>query len=518
MTVLFRTLDVDYVQWKAVTRTLLRLDFRLPLASDGSAGGKVGSLLSMVLVTSLFGAGVALVVSAGGGVLLTAVITLSYLSVMLATTLLTQHGTTMLSTSDYIILGSRPVSSRTFLAIRLTNVLVHALLVTSLTAYPVVLTYFMARGVHIGRGLGAVVAIYAWAVALTLALVAAYATVLRSIGAARLRSAVGYLQLLGGFLAYGGLLLGTRLLRDSRFAGLELPDEWWVAALPPAWFASYIELATGTTNSTTHLRLGLSVAALLALVVALRGKLGVDYARGLSELTTAGDPGPVTTQRRNGWLLFARDEGRAAALLVIAHFRHDLRVRMGILAIVPLIVFYLLLGRQEQTFDLVAMAVLLFPALVTRHFSTSDTHHASWIFHATPARHPALIVGVKNIATVYFLIPFLVLVTAVFAWRSGDVSHALVHAGMLGLLSHIALQGAIVIKPRLPFSEPPDKTSGSGSLMTWMLVVIVGGQLTLLGLDRFVYASSGRTLATFGALLVLSAALNRLIAWRVGHE
>lgn len=514
MTALFRQLDVDYVQWKAVTRTLLRTDFRLPLTEGPSGFGRVRSLAIMFLILSVFGLGAAAIVFINPNVLLTGTITLAYLSAMLMTTLLTQHGMTLLSTADYVVLGSRPVSSRTFLAIRLTNVLFHALVVTSLMAYPVVFAYVVAHGVSIARGIAALFAIYLWSLLLALALVAAYGAMVRAFGAARLRSAVGYLQLVVGFMSYGGLFFASRLLRESTLASATLPDAWWIALIPPAWFASYLEAAGGVMNSTTLLRGGLSVVSLLALAVILRGRLGLDYARRLSELLVETESVAKASMRTP---FFTRDEGRAAAILVLAHFRHDLRVRLGILAIVPLIGFYLVLGAAEEAPDLVAWAVLLFPALLTRHFASSEAHHASWLYHVTPASHARLIIAAKNIALLYFLLPFLLLVAVVFSWRSGHVGHGILQAAMLGLISHLALQGAIIIAPRLPFAQPPDKTTGSGSLMAWMLLVILGGQGAMAVLERWVYPSTARIVAALLALVVASWLLNHAIAWRVGR-
>jgi hypothetical protein len=511
VTTLFRQLGVDYVQWRAVTRTLLRTDFRLPLMDDASSRGRL-QVLTMGVVLGFYGLGAALVVVASPDVLLTGTIVLAYLSMMLVTTLLTQHGITLLSTVDYEILGCRPVSSRTFLAIRLTNVLFHSLVVTTLMAYPVVIAYVVAHQVDVIRGIAAFVAIYSWSIVLTLAVVSGYGALLTVLGGVRLRSLVGYLQLAAGFFAYGGLLLGSRLLRGSSLDSAALPDAWWLVLVPPTWYASYLELAVGVTNSSTMIRGALSIAALTGLSALLRGRLGLDYARRLSELLVATEPVAASSPRTP---LFRGGEAHAAAILVLAHFRHDLRVRLGILAIVPLMGLYLVLGANDESVDFVAWAVLLFPALLVRHFATSDDHRASWIYDATPARHGRLVIAVKNIAVAYFLVPFLILVAATLAWREGDVTRGILETLMLGLISHLALQGAMLISPRLPFALPPDKTTGTVSLIAWMTLVILGGQGALYALDRWVYPSAMGVAVSLAALIAASWPLNRAITWRI---
>jgi hypothetical protein len=509
----FTLFGVDYRQWKAVTRTLLRTDFRLPLSDSGS-WGRAGQWLGAILFLGLFGTGAAMVVLMGGDTLLTGTLVLTYLSVMLVSTLLTQHGMTLLTTADYAILGPRPVSSRTFLAIRVTNILFHAMLVTALMAYPVVIAYTVAGGLDIARAGAATLAIVGWALAVTLAVVASYGTLLQAIGAARFRRALGYMQLAGGFLAYGGLLAASRAVGPMTVSAASLPDAWWVALIPPAWFASYLELASGGTNSTTLVRAAMSLAALVALAATLSGKLSLSYAARLADLTSTSE---TARQAVTQTPFFTRNEARAVALLVLAHFRYDLRVRMGVLGVIPLVILYTLLGTQRSSLDLLAMAVLLFPAVLSRYFATSDAHPAAWVYHVTPARHARLVTATKNIAVVYFLVPFLCLVSVLFAWRFEDLWRAVVHSTMLGILSHIALQGSVLMVPRLPFALPPDKTAGSGSLMLWMIVVILGGQGALTILDRWVYVSSVRMASAVVVLAALSWALNRAVASRARH-
>ena len=511
MTALFKLLDVDYRQWKALTRTLLRSDFRLPLADGSSPFGRAGHLFTLALMLGLFGVGAAAVVFSSNDVLLTGIIALGYVSVMLATMLLTQHGTTLLATADYVILGARPVSSRTFFAIRITNVLFHSLLLTSLMAYPIVIAYALAHAAHLRLAAASIASVYGWSLAVTLLLVASYGTLLAIVGTARLHRAVGYLQLLAGVLSYGGLLLTSRFLANSALARMSMPDQWWIVLLPPSWFASYLELASGATNSTTLLRAALSVSTLTALAFVLRGRLGVEYAGRLAEVpgaTTKGESSATQTP------FFRRGEARAVAILVLAHFRHDLRVRMGILAVVPMMALYVLIDTRDRSFDLMAMAVLLFPALLSQHFAATDAYAASWIYHATPSNTARLVIALTNISVIYFLVPFLVFIVGVFTWRMGNAWDAVVHTVILGLFSHISLQGAAIIRPRLPFALPPDKTRGSGTLLVWMVLVLIGGQLALFALNRWVYVSSVRTAGAILLLILLTLALHRVVAWR----
>jgi hypothetical protein len=257
--------------------------------------------------------------------------------------------------------------------------------------------------------------------------------------------------------------------------------------------------------------------------MALRGRLGMDYASQLAEVPVSVQPTPSRSLRTP---FFTAAEPRAVALLVFAHFKHDLRVRMGVLGILPLLVLYVILGGDNPASDpfvaapagspdFIALAVLLFPAVLTQHFSSSESFRASWIYIVTHADRAQLVAALKNIAVVYFLLPFLVLVAALYVWRSDEVGHALAHTAMLGLISHVALQGAVWLNPHLPFARPPDKIQGSAGLFAWMLFVIIGGQLLVWLLPRVVYVSWTRVGAAGVALGGLTWLLNRAIDRRV---
>ena len=530
MTALFNRLGVDYIQWKAVSRTLLRTDFRVPMSQSGETYSlhTIRGVAMAGAVHGFIGLASAIVVFVSRDVLLTATIVLAYLAFVLVTTLMTQHSVTLLSQHDYLVLAPRPVSSRTFLAIRLTNVLFHAGLITTFMAVPPIVAFGVAYAPRVA--VAAALAIYAWAVALTLAVSATYGAVLQFVGSARLQRALGYMQLVMGLLMYGGMLFATRLFGNGGLDGVTLREPWpW--SIPPAWYASYLQIATGTATPAIWGRAVLSLGVVVAIFVALRGRLGVDYASRFADLSesteTASARGTQSRARTlmGDWLLRS-GEARAAGILIVAHFRHDLRVRMGVLGVLPLLLLYLYLGGEDSAIDpfvtasrrstdFIALAVLIFPAVLTRHFASSDAHSASWIYTVTTADRPKLVIAAKNVAVAYFLVPFLLLVSAVYTWRFGHAGHAIAHTVVLGLVSHVALQGSVALSGHPPFSRPPEKISGGAGLFAWMIVVIFGGQLLVWALPRFVYVSWSRVGAVIATLVAVTWGLNRVIAWRV---
>jgi hypothetical protein len=522
VTALFARAGVDYGQWKAISRTLLRADFRPPGPNTDSYSLRtVGGLVLMVAIYGLFGLGAAVITVMNGDVLLTGTVTLTYLAMLLVTALLAQHSAGIVSTTDYAVLAPLPVSSRTFLAVRLTNILFHATLLTTLMAYPPVAAFTFAHGVSVRRGVAAAAAIYAFSFAMTFALVALYGTLLRLFGAARLQKALGYAQTLIGVAAYGGGVLVLQIVGRQALGLATMPREPWLLLIPPAWFASYLEIATGIADWNAWARAALSIAFLGAMAALLRGPLGTEYAARLSQLVSEA---PTQSARMpvSAALFFTRGEARAVALLVRAHFRHDLRVRLGVLALLPLTLLYMFMGARDggggdpftaerARGDLIALAVLFFPTIVVQQFSSSEAYRAAWIYFATPANRAALIVSLKNVIVTFFLLPYVAFLAIAFTWRFGHVGHALVHAGFMGLIGHLALLTGALVEPRLPFALPPKKAANSAAMLAWMLGVMMAGNALLFFLVHWVYADWWRV-GSFAVLLVtVSALLNAAI-------
>jgi len=511
---------VDYDQWKAISRTLLRADFRPPGPNAESYSLRtLGGFLLMVLIYGLFGVGAAVIIVVNSDVLLTGIVTLTYLATLLITALLAQHSAAIVSTTDYAILAPLPVSSRTFLAVRLTNVLFHTTLLTTLMAYPPIAAFTLAHGVSIRRGLSAAAAMYAFSFAIAFALVALYGTMLRVFGAARLQKVLGYAQTAIGVFAYGGVVFVLQFAGRRALAAAAMPREPWLLLLPPAWFASYIEIASGIGDWNAWARAAISIAVLGGMAVLLRGPLGVEYAERLGQLASVAPTESAPLQRRRA-LLFTRDEARAVALLVRAHFRHDLRVRLGVLALAPMTLLYMFIGVRDggsgdpfvsnasRAGDLIGVAVLFFPTIVVQQFSACDAYRAAWIYFSTPADRVSLIVSLRNVIVAFFLLPYVVFLAIVFTWRFEHIGHALVHAAFLGLVGHLALQVATLVEPRLPFSLPPKKAANSAAMIAWMLIVMVGGNLLLIFVVNWVYDDWWRVLAFAVALVTVIALLN----------
>ena len=525
---LFERLGIDYAQWKVLTRTALKLDLRgAPSlrAETGRAGA--WSIVLQVLLYTLMGVVMAVLVSPIREPYLASMFLVAYTMFMVGLAALLDHNATIVSADDYAILGFRPIGSRTFFAARLANVLVYTSTMTGLFAWVPILVTFWQRGPAIGLATSA--AIFAGSTAISLAMVASYAWLLRVVGASRLRRILAYVQLAASTAVYGGYFLLSSVFTRSMRSGLELDRGLWLYVCPPAWYASYADLAAGSGSSREVVLAGISVLVLVVLAASLFGRLSIDYSERLGAVMTASRERGSGTRRSGGWI-FRRGEARAIALLAWSQFRNDTKFQMTVLAIVPLTLLYMFMGMQEaepggdggarriaRDMPLVTVAMLFFPMMLKTSLVRSDAYRAAWIFFATPASRAKLLRSSLDILVITFLLPYMLLAGTAMVWFYREIGPVLVHVSLIGLLSYVLLQAAILVYPELPFSKPVDK--GRSSSRVFALTILTGvAAAVFAGITPSVYGNTPLLLVLVGALIGSSFALDRSMRRRVEKE
>lgn len=529
---IFDALGVDYGQWFALTRALLKRDFRGRTMSLGragraaDAGGK--ALLSQFIIYTIIGIFLSIAVVAARDLFFAGILLCTYVMFMTGMAVMLDHSTALTSADDYAILGYRPVSSRTYFAVRLTNVLAYTLLLTTLVSYLPVTFLFVRRGPLVG--FAGIAAMFGTSIGIAFLLLVSYGALQRLVGANLLKQVLSVLQLLMSFFVYGGYMLVTRGASKAFLADFTLTKTWPVALAPPAWFASYFDLVRGDFRAITVIPAALTIVALAAMTKALTGSLASGFSDRLGEVSVT-NAQPRTTPARvsegkataGGWL-FRSGEARAMALLIRSQFRNDQKFRMGILTILPMTALYIFQGiansddgsRAGGNFMLVGFAIMMFPAMLKMQLTRSDSYRASWIFFAAPVSRARLIRASKDVVVTLFLLPYVLIVAAVMAYATHS-SHAIGHIIVLGLVSHLVLQTTIFMDPELPFAKPFDKGGGPSRMM--ILMVFIGVTNAVLAISgRFVFDSWLRTAGLAAVVLVLSAFVENLTKARVEEQ
>ncbi len=518
-----RAFGADPIQWRALVHISLLSDLR-DIRGVGTPMGRSGAttLVGALFTQLVYGGLCALFIATFDDTFLASTIYMVLLASTVALALLVDFTGVVLSPDDYGILGHRPVDARTFFAARLTSVIVYMwVLAAPFACLPAVAYAIKWNGGSVAAAFASLLAALTMAALVPVAVIVVFVSLMTVVPAQRLQRALGYLQFGMSFVFVGGFLLFSRTLRD--LSSLTLARTPATYLNPAAWFAAWIEIVEGRG---TRLDVAVSVLPLvfLALLTWLaQGRLSLAYARYVGAGTPASRG--VVESRLPLQTLVAGPAHHAVGLLARAHFRVDQKFRLGVLGILPLTIIYLLAGfsdsggpdalRQEPI--LVYYAVLFFPSMLRQFLVHSESWRASWIFHVSPMPFDELVVGLKNAIVARFLVPYLVVVLGLLQWQAPRPwMQLVVHGVMLGLLSHAILVADLWLNPALPFSQPTRQGVRSFALFVLMLPVVA--VITTIPLwQPVVYASTARTFAALGGLVVLNVMLHEALLTRVAR-
>ena len=523
-------MGVDRAQWWALTRAMLKRDFRARTSSLGRAGrtGTTGAraLVSQAAIYSLIGFFLATALAVAKDLFFAGTLLCTYVMFMTGTAVMLDHSSALTAADDYAVLGFRPISSRTYFAVRLTNVLVYTLLLTTLVSYLPVLLLLAKRGLLIGTA--GLVAMYGSSIAIAFLLLVTYGALQRLVGANALKQVLSVVQLLMSFMVYGGYFLVSRVASQAFLQDFTLNKTWLIALTPPAWFASYFDLARGNVQAITVVPALLSVATLVAMTAALVGSVSAGFSEQLAEVSVASGRSSSRKPGRPpspGWL-FRGGENRAMALLIRSQFRNDQKFRLGVLTILPLTALYIFqgvtrTGRGAEApggqFMLVGFAIMMFPAMLKMQLTRSDSYRASWIFFAAPVNRARLIRAAKDVVVTMFLAPYLIAVAATMAYATGDAAHAIAYVFVLGLVSHLVLQTTILMDPELPFAKPFDKGGGPSRMMGLFLFIGIAN-VALSFATPWLYSNWFMTAGLAGTVIVLSLLVELITKARIEEQ
>jgi hypothetical protein len=269
---------------------------------------------------------------------------------------------------------------------------------------------------------------------------------------------------------------------------------WWMALLPPAWFAGVDDAIAGTMAISSWLLAAMAVVATGLVVWVAFGKLAVDYETGQQKLSET----VSTRKRKHGsrrWIdvlvdlpLFRwwlRDPvARASFLLTAAYLMRDrdvkLRVYPAIAPMMALPVVFLVQGltqegRGSSGFGIAFSSSYLgiVPMLGLSLLQYSQQWQATDIFRAAPLVGPAsLCHGARRAVLVFLALPTL-LFFGLMSWAiQRDASQ------MVMLLPGIVALPIYALIPSLtgngvPLSLPTEEAKGAGRGLSMIGVMLI---------------------------------------------
>ena len=527
-------LGVDYTQWRALTIAGVKTDFATFRGAYGQAlATKIALRLVFAVVFSgvLFGALPALTIWRNDDLLLGATVLASQVALFTAFFVLSGEAATVVSAGDQAVLGFRPVSSRTYLAVRIANVVINTTFHATLVGYLSMVACLVRADGGLAVAAASMLTVYATSFATTLALLSSYGWLLQRLGARRFATAISYLQFFATLVMMGSFMMVSQTFSRDLLGTMTLTGHAWAWLLPTAWFASYMVLATGHGGVPAFAAAAMSLVSIAVIVRSLGGKLSLEYSARLAELQ---EDSRSARSRWTRWSLpaFVRRETRAILLLARAQIRADPSFRMAVLSILPITIGLIVAGFYVAGDTAVSpdpfvdgssfgagngmmIGVFMLPASLRRALISSQAFKASWIFHTTPADRVALAVSGPVAIGLLCLAPMLAVVAAILAYWFGNAVHGLVHATVVGCLCYIGLQIDVLLFPGLPFSSPPAKSVGAKEIFGLSLLAPVFGISTYHFATYVMYRSAARVALLLVIFVAMSAMLSALTRWRL---
>lgn len=409
--------------------------------------------------------------------------TYTFLSVFLLMLLLLNFSAWVSSPTDLEVLLHRPLDSRSYLAVKLLVMLYFTESWGVSYTLPLAFYFVWIRAVPAALLLllGTVL-LTAFVVALVMA---AYVGVVKRFGLRRLQTLLNVLQM--GAAGVVGLLiiLQQRLILQGTQIN---PDRFlWV---PPGWFAAGISFLVLMPNSG-RLKLLYVVAALVTVVLTYGVMAGLSrgYVEALVEAQSGGE-GPLSRKARraprrplplNAYI--PRRPQRAMFQLVAAYLWRDPKLRLGVLSLAVIFLFYLLLLFSGLTLDprtnpvdtsvyaairdlerFLYLFATYFVFTLTNyfifHFRFSEHWRAAWIYYVAPAKPVELFTGTLKAITA-LVIPFAVAVYSVFIVRLSSRWEMVQDLIILILLLLIMEAAWMAVNPGYPLSEAPEQARAS---------------------------------------------------------
>ncbi|MFO1458556.1 MAG: hypothetical protein U1G08_04040 [Verrucomicrobiota bacterium] len=354
--------------------------------------------------------------------------------------------------------------------------------------------------------------------------VLAYQLCLRWFGRERLEGLMTTAQVLLAVVAVaGGQVVPQLLMHQGRHVRLT-SDHFWMALLPPAWFAGFDDAMAGS-GSVSSWALGvlalLSTGGVLWLAFA---RLSSQYGSGLMALAEAKTPAPQRGGRRwlhqlvqippvSWWL--RNPVERASFLLTAAYLLRDRDMKLRLypalapMVIMPVIFLMRDTGEGGGAFG-VAFAgsyLALLPLLSLELIEYSQHWQASDIFRAAPVSGPAPFCnGSRRAVLLLLTVPAILGATLITGVLTRDPARlVLLLPGILALPVYAMIP--CVRGRAVPLCRPTEEAKSARRALTPIVVMLLAGLLS--GLAS--WAWSGGWLGQFLSLELAVALLAYLL-------
>lgn len=522
MSQILRALGVDPGPFRVLLRVSLINDFRGALRS-GMQTGKERSPLTVALWMNVF---VSFMLSAFTFKSLDAhafaLFHMTIAAVMMAMLTIGEFGLNFFERSDADVVGHRPVSSRTYYAVKFANVLFFV------TAFGLAMAVVPAiLGVWTRGGSAWFPLLFVPLSALQLLFVTSfflmlYSVAVRFIDPERVKNIVFYVQLVLNVAIFLGYQFVMQFTQQIAALGLDRHPEW-LYACPPAWFAAPMGMVYDELHASYASQIAAGLVATVATVALCFRRLSVTYLERMQ--ATAEEPRAARGEApsRGGWaarlMMVRAPVERVGFDFVNAVLRHDRTARMRAYSSVAmmgaLMIVYALreggladpYGPEPAFYTYMMQAMfLMIIAMLLLNVRHSQQAKAVWFLYAAPVRDYGLFHrGVKKAVFLRMALPMYALILAFGLWNWPPAHAALFTAA--GLVTAYAVMHAFSLMVYdVPFSRENVKGEQGTTMLVAFLAMPVAGVLSAVQavLAQWIHVS----IAVTGVTLVVGLAFS----------
>ncbi len=520
-----RRFGIDPHQYWHLLRISLLVDFRRQsaVASDQPTRS---ALLMTCFVFGLFSLVLALFAFRTLSSFHYSLLFLAYSMLMIAFIVLSEFGVTIISPDDYVILGARPITSRTYFAVKLSNLLFYVFLIgSSLNIFPAVIGAFSDFADWRFPLIYFPVALWAGLFSAML-VVLLYGAVLRTVTYEKFKDVLVYIQVVFSFFVFFGyqlLLRAMPYLEQGQHGG----GRRVALLIPPGWFAGLVHVGLGQWERDYLLWAGWGMLMTGVLIGVGVRSFSLEYSQHLAQLHA------VTAERRRlrrrvplrVWerLMGNSPEERVAFSFVRQMLRRNRTLKLRLYPALGFPIAFLVISIVEKNLadpflsgspvsSVVFFTALVGPLLVLNFHALlpySEEHTAAWLFRVAPVRDLSrFFAGAKKAFLVSILLPLSLITGGLFSmfWAP---THAFLHAAVGFVLSYLFL-GIVFLFYRggFPFSQEPAKMAQTRQVALAFLSMPLWGAMFVL--IYILYKHPRWLFGALGLLLALGWIVNRV--------
>jgi ABC-2 type transport system permease protein len=317
-----------------------------------------------------------------------------------------------------------------------------------------------------------------------------YQLCLRWFGRERLDSFMTMTQVMVAIaLVMAGQILPRLMFRLNQNGLLHFDlEHWWLALIPPGWFAGLDDAVAAHGNGGSWLLAGIGLIATALVLWLAFGKLAENYGAGLQSMGETASRPPARSGTKRRWtetlaslppLKWFSPVSRAGFVLTVAYLFRDrdvkLRVFPGIAPMLVMPLVFLFQGQQAiegfwAAFSSCFLATI--PLFALDLLQYSQQWQASDIFRVAPMAGPAeLCQGARWAVLCLLAVPAFILIGAIVWVAQHNISHLLLFLPGLILVPIVSLIPA-TMRRGVPLSFPNEEIKSAGRSVKMMSVMI----------------------------------------------